>query len=248
MKNLKNLLKKINNKTLLVVFPHPDDESFNCGGLLSAAKRCGFETHLLILTKGGAGRNYLKRSEKTEKETKRVRENEMTKAGKILEIDNLTIWDFQDGQLRETEKEWAGKLAAYLKELLPGIVVTYDPSGITGHPDHIVVSLKVLEVLEKIKKQKRPLLFWPVPGEIQKRFLKRKSKTLDLLPEADFEIGLGLIMLRWRKLRAVLSHQSQLTKTGRLKLAALFLGQTGEFYHRVDFRRKYPHRFVEFEI
>lgn len=246
MQDLKILLKKIQNKTLLATFPHPDDESFNCGGLLSMAKKRGWKTHVLILTKGGAGRNHLNGGEKQESRTKEVREKEMKAAGEVLEIDNLTMWDFKDGRLKETEKEWGKKMAVYIRKLSPGIVVTYDPSGITGHPDHIIASLKILEILRE--KKRKPFLLWPVPGMIQKRFLRGKSKTLDLLPEADFKVGLGLVTLRRQKLRAILSHQSQLTRATKLKLFILFLGQMSEFYHRVDFRRKYPHRFVEFEI
>ncbi|MFX5108402.1 PIG-L family deacetylase, partial [Acinetobacter baumannii] len=41
---------------LLVVVPHPDDESFGAGGALLLAKRAGLRTGILTLTRGEAGR------------------------------------------------------------------------------------------------------------------------------------------------------------------------------------------------
>lgn len=39
MIDLKSYLHQINNKTLVTVFPHPDDETLPTGGLLLEAKR-----------------------------------------------------------------------------------------------------------------------------------------------------------------------------------------------------------------
>ena len=41
---------KENTKRLLVVAPHPDDETFGCGGLILRAMREGSEVHWLIVT------------------------------------------------------------------------------------------------------------------------------------------------------------------------------------------------------
>lgn len=41
----------------MTVFPHPDDETMASGGLLLAAKRLGWKTVVVVLTKGGAGEN-----------------------------------------------------------------------------------------------------------------------------------------------------------------------------------------------
>lgn len=41
---------------ILVVSPHPDDESLCCGGYLSSARRAGAEVHIVWITSGGAFR------------------------------------------------------------------------------------------------------------------------------------------------------------------------------------------------
>lgn len=40
---------------LLVVVPHPDDESFGAGGALLLAKEAGLKTGVLTLTRGKPG-------------------------------------------------------------------------------------------------------------------------------------------------------------------------------------------------
>lgn len=39
---------------LLVVAPHPDDETLGCGGLIALASRCGVRVHIVFVTDGGA--------------------------------------------------------------------------------------------------------------------------------------------------------------------------------------------------
>ncbi|KKQ25909.1 MAG: hypothetical protein US62_C0042G0009 [Candidatus Woesebacteria bacterium GW2011_GWA1_37_8] len=56
MKDFKSELNKIKGKTLMVIFPHPDDESMMTGGLLSTAHKLGIRTVVVTITKGGAGK------------------------------------------------------------------------------------------------------------------------------------------------------------------------------------------------
>ena len=113
---------------ILVLSPHPDDESIGCGGTLCRHAQAGDEVYVVFLTsgeKGGHGRPVA--------ETIRVREGEARAAAKILGITQLEFWHEPDGNLRATPAV-VGKLRAKLKAIRPDVIyVTHDQEM---HPDH----------------------------------------------------------------------------------------------------------------
>jgi len=224
-----------------VVFPHPDDESFATGGLLLKAKKLGFETHLLTLTRGGAGRISINPKGKSLKE---IRSEELLQSTRILGVDNLILTDFDDGKLK-SRNGWCKVVEKCLLKIKPAVVVTYDPSGATGHPDHIKLCLKVKEIVSKLDQKSRPVLVWTtfypqiarhfVPGEVR-----------NYLVDADYELKLTLLEVI-TKFRAILSHRSQRYEN----LFAIVLGMLivkKEWYHRVELGRQYPYKYIDFKI
>lgn len=230
---MKNLIEELKNwkgrKVLMVVFPHPDDESMATGGLLLAAKKLGWKTVVVILTKGEAGQNYLN------KELNRV--DELKKAVSLLKVDELIIGDFPDGKLRQTEVSWSKWLNAQMIKYDPSWIVTYDPSGLTGHPDHIALSNYL------IKNNKSKLWFTTMPKSLK----YYNSKIATFLTEPTHELNLGFDWIA--KSLAANAHASQ--KLGKdlpvpLWLALAYLGR--EWYHEYNPKVKYKHKFVEFKI
>lgn len=82
------------NDSILVVSPHPDDESLCCGGLISAARRAGAKVSIVWITNGDAFRWDAMVVEKTLRpraggflELARQRESEARGAAAILGVD-----------------------------------------------------------------------------------------------------------------------------------------------------------------
>lgn len=216
----------------MVVFPHPDDETMATGGLLLATKKAGWKTVVVTLTKGEAGQNYLRAGE-----LESIRVEELREATKILKVDELVMGDFLDGKLRQTENMWSKWLQDQLAKCNPGWIVTYDPSGLTGHPDHIALSNFL------IKNSKSKLWFTTMPQNI--RIINPKVK--DYLTPATHELNLGLDWIA--KSCAANAHASQ--KLGKdlpipLWMALAYLHR--EWYHEYDPKITYKHKFVEFKI
>jgi LmbE family N-acetylglucosaminyl deacetylase len=121
--------------------------------------------------------------------------------------------------------------------------VTYDHSGVTGHPDHVSLSV---EILKMVRGSGRKLLWstikpvWPYDHFIHK-------DVFDMLASPDFELDLGL---RWiKKWVAARSHRSQhLGKSLSVPLVFFFMLFHKEWYHEVDLKREYKHKYVEFKI
>ncbi len=131
---------------ILIVFPHPDDETFGAGCLIQKALKIGASVKVLILTKGEA--STLKNGVNDPAQLPVIREIEFKNVMSLLGVKDYSIENFPDKGLRETADEVINYLAHELRTYTPDVVVTYEPSGIYGHPDHIALT-KMVEDLHK---------------------------------------------------------------------------------------------------
>ncbi len=239
MQNLTALLKSTKTKSLMAIFPHPDDESFATGGLLLAAKRLGYKTVVAILTKGDAGKNFTPANGKTLAQT---RTHELGRAVKRLGVTKFYLGDFPDAKLRDTKIKWSQWVKDIVKKEKPSMVVTYDPSGFTGHPDHIVLSLEIKETVKSLTNTK---LFWVSFPINFARYLNTKTIRYFSTPTHIVKHN-GI-----SKLLAILEHKSQGTlkkkKSFLMLLCLLFVVRT-EWYHEVDLTKEYRYKYVKFDI
>lgn len=240
MESVETLLNEVSNKKLLAVFAHPDDETMAAGGLLLAAKNSGFNTTVLILTKGGAGQLHIHPKGKT---TKQVRTIELEKATKILKVDRLILEDFDDGKLNEQKDSWSRKVIEVIDKVSPGIIVTFDHSGWTGHPDHIISSVEVKNIVSKYNDI---ILLWPVIDPDGKKWMNNEVR--DIMPKANLKLNLSN-PTRLKLYLAACSYKSQRFSDKKLMpILRIILGWREEWYHKVDLSKSYKHKFVKFEI
>lgn len=125
--------------SLLAAFAHPDDESFGVGGTLAKYAGEGFEVSLLVATDGAAGE--ISDSSLAQPENlAEVRRRELQCAADTLGVKNLRLLGYPDGHLAEVDwQEAEGRVVAIIRELRPDVVITFDPLGVYGHPDHITI-------------------------------------------------------------------------------------------------------------
>lgn len=151
-------------KKLLAVFAHPDDESFGPGGTLAKYAKEGVEIELLCVTKGEGGRKkvskyqgippppsltWLRRINKvlsgeelTSEELSDIRCRELMESARVIGIKKVEFLDFIDGKISNDQyHSVADKISAKIKEFKPQVVLTYENLGVSGHLDHIAVSL-----------------------------------------------------------------------------------------------------------
>ncbi|MBI2984086.1 MAG: PIG-L family deacetylase [Candidatus Kerfeldbacteria bacterium] len=79
-------MMRFSDQTILVIAPHPDDEVFGCGGLISRAKREGAKVHVLYMTVGTT-QDFSRRGVSTQDE----RLAEIERVAKRLGFDNYRI-------------------------------------------------------------------------------------------------------------------------------------------------------------
>ena len=125
---------------LMAVLAHPDDESLGVGGLLATYAAAGVETYLVTATRGERGRYFTNENRPSDAEVGRAREGELRAAARELGLREVVLLDYLDAELDRAEPtEAVGRIVEQLRRVRPQVVVTFDPFGAYGHPDHIAI-------------------------------------------------------------------------------------------------------------
>jgi LmbE family N-acetylglucosaminyl deacetylase len=114
---------------VLVLAPHPDDETIGCGGALCFHAARVDRITTVFLTSGELGLKHLPRERAWA-----IREKEAKAAAKILGIGDLVFLRCSDWTLGEEVAKAARLLRPILKRKKPKLV--YLPHPDDGHPDH----------------------------------------------------------------------------------------------------------------
>jgi LmbE family N-acetylglucosaminyl deacetylase len=119
--------------TVLMVWAHPDDETYLVGGLSAALTDAGQRVVCLTATRGEAGGSAADLAE--------IRTAELDVALAMLGVDEHRWLDYPDGGCAVVDDSTAAaRIRAVVDEVRPDTVVTFGPDGFTGHPDHQAVS------------------------------------------------------------------------------------------------------------
>lgn len=134
-------------KTAFAIFAHPDDESFGPGGTIALLAKT-HDVYLLCATKGEAGEDHTTGTE----ELSVKRERELRSAAKMLGIQNVFFLGFTDGELKNNNYHAvAQKIEELANTYKPELFLTYENRGISGHLDHIAISLISSHVFHKLE-------------------------------------------------------------------------------------------------
>lgn len=240
MKSIDSFLKDITNKKMLVVYPHPDDESVMAGGLIQRAVSLGFQVTVLTLTEGERGKIHINGKGRS---TPEIRRQELTKAMSVLGVTDWVMWKFPDGKLRQ-ENNWQVRLEKFILDTQPGIMVSYDLSGVTAHPDHISLAREVLRIVRKIKGTK--LIWTSFEGLMKQKMVDTRVEKY--LQKPDYVLDLNRQEAR-RKWQAVFAHRSQ-ALGGFLGSSwwLLMFAARQEWYAEANLKEKYGYKYVPFKI
>lgn len=138
-------------ETILAVLAHPDDESFGMGGTLALYAERGVDVHLVCATRGEVGEMDEKYMQGFHSIAER-RESELRCAAGILGLAGVHFLDYRDSGMpgspdnahpnalfAQPIETVAEKVVAYIRDLKPAVVITFDPIGGYRHPDHIAI-------------------------------------------------------------------------------------------------------------
>lgn len=134
---------------LLAVFAHPDDEAFGTGGTLARYAAAGIDIALVCATRGEVG-EIADESLATPDTLGQVREKELACAADTLGVRDVVFLGYRDSGMAGTTdngnsdafvnapaEEVVSRLVGIIRQWRPQVVVTFEPNGGYGHPDHI---------------------------------------------------------------------------------------------------------------
>lgn len=125
----------------MCVLAHPDDETLGTGGMLAKYGSEGVATYVVTATRGERGRFGDEPVSPGPDIVGRTREAELRAAAHELGVREVSLLDYCDGDLdRADPGEATEKIAGHIRRVRPHVLVTFDPFGAYGHPDHIAIS------------------------------------------------------------------------------------------------------------
>ncbi|NDJ33134.1 MAG: GlcNAc-PI de-N-acetylase [Chloroflexi bacterium] len=136
---------------MLIAMAHPDDESFGMAGTIARYVAEGAAVHLICATNGDVGtvdeafmEGYATVADR--------RLAELQCAADALGFASVTTLGYRDSGMRGSPDnehpdslvsapvdEVAGRIVQVIRETRPEVLITFDPFGGYGHPDHIAM-------------------------------------------------------------------------------------------------------------
>jgi LmbE family N-acetylglucosaminyl deacetylase len=150
-------------KRLLVSLAHPDDESFGSGPLVAKLVAEGAEVTLICGTNGDVGsaeEKYLQGYSSVAE----MRLAELDCAAKVLGFKEVVLFGYRDSGMmgsadnNDPKSLWQApldevtdRIVEVMRRVRPQVILTFDPYGGYGHPDHIKINRATLAAFQKVQ-------------------------------------------------------------------------------------------------
>jgi N-acetyl-1-D-myo-inositol-2-amino-2-deoxy-alpha-D-glucopyranoside deacetylase len=199
---------------LLIIFAHPDDETFGAAGVMAAAVERGVPVTVINATRGEAGESAIPGLDEPER-LGVVRERELREAMRQIGVSDVRLLGYRDSGMarspfaehprafvREPVETAAARLVSHIRSVRPQVIVTFGPEGLYGHPDHLHmhhVALRAIQIAADpsytgrttSEPRQAPALYYAAfPREDMLTLLDRPNSPLRSLPE-DARANLG---------------------------------------------------------
>lgn len=228
---------KQRKKKVLAIFAHPDDETISAGGFLLFCQKKKTTTSVCILSRGEKGKSLLKIPRQ---KLAALRLKELKAACRKLGVKKLISLDFPDMNFIDYQEQIVKKLRRVVADENPDLVVTHSPFSSGGHPDHIIASFCVFQVLKAMKGRERPQLYFSLSPMrfplLSSASEKKQTYFVDISPFFQ------------DKMDACLVYKTQIANEQKKYLywANFFFDK--ELFYKVDFERKDLSEFLQKKV
>jgi len=141
---------------VLVLAPHPDDETVGCGGTLRKYVEAGARVKAVVMTDGRQGDAEIRRLAENDPDRRRKEERlverrrqEALAALDVLGIEEREFLDARDGELRGSMAVVAPRLARVFADWQPDVVLL--PFVTDRHRDHFATNGCLIGAIEQLK-------------------------------------------------------------------------------------------------
>lgn len=138
-------------QTTVCLFAHPDDEAFGPGGTIAKLSDSQ-DVYIICATRGEAGG--------TQENLGEMRTQELQNSARILGVKEVVFLDYKDGELNNNLYHAISEdIKIHLDSIRPETLLTYEPRGVSGHIDHIVISMITNFLFEECEYIKKLMFF-----------------------------------------------------------------------------------------
>jgi LmbE family N-acetylglucosaminyl deacetylase len=197
--------------TVLGVWAHPDDEAYLSAALMHRVRAAGGRVVVVTATLGEAGLGSL-----DPEDAKAVRHRELKAALSAVDVHEHHVLGLADGGCSDVAlSEGVARVEEFIREIRPDLIVTFGPDGITGHPDHVAVSMWTIAAWEQTGQGELLLATMTDEFRIENEQLHEAlgvSMGPPLQSVSDDQVALLVVPNdeeRARKRRALDAHRSQ---------------------------------------
>lgn len=154
---------------VLVVFAHPDDETFATGGTIALFRAAGVPVTYVCATRGEMGRRMGKPLFANRETLGDLRERELRAACKELGITDLHLLGIWDKTVEFVDPDaLTAKVGAIIAAVRPSLVITFHPEY-GGHPDHSAIGAATVRAVAALPPEQRPTVRCPLHPRIADR-------------------------------------------------------------------------------
>ncbi|MHB1629137.1 MAG: bacillithiol biosynthesis deacetylase BshB2 [Bacilli bacterium] len=151
--------QQFKERHVLVVFPHPDDETFGCGGTIALFTKAGVPVTYACGTLGEMGRNMGRPPFATRESLARIREAELDGACAALGIRRLIKLGLRDKTIEfEDQAVLVDRIERTIRDIRPSLMITHYP-GYAVHPDHNALGEAAIRAAARLSKEERPVVY-----------------------------------------------------------------------------------------
>ncbi|TVX93206.1 bacillithiol biosynthesis deacetylase BshB2 [Paenibacillus agilis] len=184
------------HRHIVVVLPHPDDESMIAGTLATHIQQGSIMTYV-CLTLGEMGRNMGNPAFANRVTLPQIRKRELEEACRRIGIQDVRMWGYHDKMVEfEEQGELSVKIEQLLTELQPSLVYTFYP-GHGVHPDHDATGAAVIEAVKRMPSELRPTVHCVAITPNRRKVLGEPEVVNDISDYVE------------QKIYAIQAHQSQ---------------------------------------
>ncbi len=200
---------------MLVSYAHPDDETFGLGGTIARYVDAGVEVHLICATNGDEGTvdpDFLEGYDSIGA----MRLAELRCAAEKLGIKQVYTFGYRDSGMMGSPNNhhpdalWqadqdvlVGRVVEVVRRVRPQVVITFDPYGGYGHPDHIAMHRATLRAFHEAGNAES------YPEQIANGLQPHRPQKLyyPIFPRTSIRMGVWLARLRGQDPRRMGKNQ-----------------------------------------
>ena len=220
-------------RRILAIFAHPDDETSVAGGTIARSVQEGAEVTVVTATRGewgtlGTGGMTIPREE-----LPAVREAELRAVMQLYGAHPPVFLGYEDAKMAEVHlAPVVQQVAAQMQRVRPDVVITWGPTGMSRHPDHIAVHRAAVKAFHAYAASVPACLFYAaLPPEVARRF----EAELDG-PEATPTVRIDITRYLATKAQALRIYRSQ----EDAQAIAVVLEQAPSWTNSEYFHKAYP--------